>query len=314
MDKGIIEALSIDQKILEVLSSQDIEFLNNIRQKEIALEEEISKTEENKDKIIKAITDTNKDGSSDPKELRESLSNSESVLESIEIVLKNLTELKTSLSNIEKSVIILSERYKLGVENGNYADDLKELMQDISIVRTFEENAKSDNEKNYMIINSFLEKQEKEEIDTDSKVEFSNLTLENLQDNPVLRIYADKVKLPYTKKEIEDLMKAYPDYYKTVQDVITKEFVVHMSTYKYPILARFKEAYYLCRHKEMKSILDSFNYAKSIMFRSDINPYIVAAVKSQRQLEDYITCIDENKLDEYPHFKIIFEVTPLAVK
>ena len=82
---------------------------------------------------------------------------------------------------------------------------------------------------------------------------------------------------------------------------------------RHPILARFKEAYYLCRTKEMMSIFESFSYAKSMMFRTDLNPYIIAAVKSKKQLEDYIRCLEENKLEEYSYFKIVFDVNPLAV-
>ena len=145
-------------------------------------------------------------------------------------------------------------------------------------------------------------------------VNFYNLTLDNLKDKPILKICERRVELPYTKKEIEDFLHTYPEEYKTVQDVIRKEFMINISIFnKHPILARFKEAYYLCRTKEMMSIFESFSYAKGIMFKTEINPYIVAAVKSKKQLEDYIKCLEENKLDEYPHFKIIFEVNPLKV-
>ena len=83
---------------------------------------------------------------------------------------------------------------------------------------------------------------------------------------------------------------------------------------KHPVLARFREAYFLCRTKEMMSVFESFNYAKDLMFRSDLNSYIIAAVKSKKQLEDYIYCMEHNKLNEYSHFKIVFNVNPLAVK
>ena len=120
--------------------------------------------------------------------------------------------------------------------------------------------------------------------------------------------------MPYSKKEIEDYMREYPDEYKTVQDVISKEFMVNISIYnKHPILSRLKEAYYLCRTKEMMPILESFNYAKGLMFRSEINPYIIAAVKSKKQLEDYIKCLEENNLDHFSYFKIIYEINPLAI-
>ena len=61
------------------------------------------------------------------------------------------------------------------------------------------------------------------------------------------------------------------------------------------------------------SIFDSFVYAKSIMFRSEINAYIIASVKSKKQLEEYIECLEENKLDSYKYFKIKYEINPTLI-
>ena len=47
------------------------------------------------------------------------------------------------------------------------------------------------------------------------------------------------------------------------------------------------------------------------MFRRDLNPTIIAAVRSQKELEDYIECLDNNRLEDFNHFKITFEVNPL---
>ncbi len=63
----------------------------------------------------------------------------------------------------------------------------------------------------------------------------------------------------------------------------------------------------------MMTITESLNYAKGIMFRKDINPYIVAAVKSKKQLEDYIECVEKNDIESYSHFKIVYSINPLAV-
>ena len=64
----------------------------------------------------------------------------------------------------------------------------------------------------------------------------------------------------------------------------------------------------------MMSIFESFNYAKSIMFRSDLNAYIIAASKTKKQLEDYIECLETSNLENFKHFKIVFSVNPLATQ
>ena len=235
-------------------------------------------------------------------------------MESIEIVYKNLSELQNNYRSIEKSLVLISEKRKLNLDNNEINGEIKVLLQKIEFTKLYEERIKVDNEKNYLIINSSIEKTPNYNLKFNKTTGFESLTLENLQDNPVLKICEKRVELPYTKKEIEQFMQNYPNEYKTVQDVIVKEFMINISMFnKHPILSRFREAYYLCRNKEMMSILDSFNFAKGIMFRSEINPYIIAAVKSKKQLEDYIKCLEENKLDDYTHFKIVFEINPLAV-
>ena len=39
--------------------------------------------------------------------------------------------------------------------------------------------------------------------------------------------------------------------------------------------------------------------------------HIIAAVKNKKQLEEYIKCVDENKLDDFKYFKIKYEINPL---
>ena len=308
-------SFEFDKNMLEVTISQDyIKFLGELSLKQEKINKELTDLGIKKEKIINKISESKKAIEHEPKELREYINNAEYALESIEIVYKNLSELQNNYRSIEKSLVLISEKRKLNIDNNEINGEIKVLLQKIEFVKSYEERIKVDNEKNYLIINSSIEKTPNYNLNVDKTVGFESLTLENLQDNSVLKICENRVELPYTKKEIEQFMQNYPNEYKTVQDVIVKEFMMNISMFnKHPILSRFREAYYLCRNKEMMSILDSFNFAKGIMFRSEINPYIIAAVKSKKQFEDYIKCLEENKLDDYPHFKIVFEINPLAV-
>lgn len=134
-----------------------------------------------------------------------------------------------------------------------------------------------------------------------------------VKDNLELKISEKdkKIYLPYTKEEIYGFLENYPNEYKNEEDVINQEFITEFSLYNnHPVLARFREAYSLCKNREMKSAIDSLKFAMHIMFRSDINPAIIAAVKSQKQLEAYIECVEKNNLDDFKYFKITYEVTP----
>ena len=81
---------------------------------------------------------------------------------------------------------------------------------------------------------------------------------------------------------------------------------------KHPVVARFREAYSLIRDRESKSVIDAFKFAIDMMFRYDLNPVIIAACKTQDQLEHYLSCLEKNTLDNFTDFNIKFEVNPLA--
>ena len=124
----------------------------------------------------------------------------------------------------------------------------------------------------------------------------------------------NKVYLPYSEKEVMAYLDQYPNQYKSFKDVVEKEFIFSADFYmKHPVVARFRETYSLIRDRESKSIFEAFKYAMEVMFRRDLNPAIIAACKSQEQLEDYLECLDKGNLDDFTAFKIKFEVTPLKV-
>ena len=297
----------------QFLSNSESQFLTGLLGKIMQTKTELNSLETDKEKIIKKIV--NQNGTSEPRNKREYENSSETALESINIISKNLYELLNNYNTINQLNSFIVKRCDESFSDYNFKEDIDKLTIKIKETEELAEQIKEDNKKNYLIINSFIESEKeevtKEKYDIDSVQE---VTLETLKDNPVLKICERRVELPYTKKEVEDFMREYPNDYKTPQEVISKEFVTRMSIYKkHPILSRFKETYYMCRTKEMMSIFDSFNFAKSIMFRSDINSYIIAAVKSKRQLEEYIECMEKNKLDEYKYFKIIYEINPTVV-
>lgn len=299
----------------QFLSNSENQFLTDLLSKITNIKAELNKLETDKEKIIKKIVSQN--GSNDPKNKREYENSSETALESVNIISKNLYDLLNNYNTISQLNSFIVKRCDESFSDYNFKEDIDKLTIKIKEAEDLSKKIIEDNKKNYLIINSFLESENEREELPKEKFDINSMeevTLETLKDNPVLRICERRVELPYTKKEVEDFMKEYPDDYRTPQDVISKEFITRMSIYKkHPILSRFKETYYMCRTKEMMSIFDSFNFAKNIMFRSDINAYIIAAVKSKRQLEDYIECLEKNKLDEYKYFKIIYEINPTVV-
>lgn len=121
-----------------------------------------------------------------------------------------------------------------------------------------------------------------------------------------------RVYLPYSKKEVAEYLEQYPDQYRSFVDVVRQEFIFPIDYYmKHPAIARFRETYSLIRDRESKSIVEAFKFAMDNMFKYELNPAIIAACKTEDQLENYLDCLAKNKTEEFEDFKIQFEVTPL---
>ena len=298
----------------DVLGKEQILFLKDLLDKQEKVEKDIETANLKKEQIIEKLTENNiKIPSDKPKELREYINTSEFSFESIEKLLQNLSHLQFQYNNIKKDMFIIFKIHNLNPDENTLKICTNSLIEKITSVISYEKSIEVDNQKYTLLIDNFLTNLDRTTNTIKNNMD-TNISIENLQDNLVL-IVSEKdqvVKLPYTKSEVEKFLITYPNDYKTPQDVIFKEFTSSYSMYnKHPVLARFREAYYLSRTKEMKSIVDSFIFAKNIMFKSEINPTIIAAVKSENQLEDYIKCLENNTLDSFPHFSIIFEVNPI---
>lgn len=295
----------------DLLTEKQTDYLETLVEKANELEREIADANSKKEQIITKIKNNSTSLSPSSKEVREYINSSEFSCESIENLLHNLTQLQIKYTNIRKYLATILESHNLESDKNLLNEDLNILSEKISDAIYYEELIQTDNQKCNLLIDNFLNNLDENENEETSK---STLAYEEIQDNLVLRVSEKNhiVELPYTKLEIEKFLKQYPNDYKTPQDVIDKEFTGTYAMYnKHPIIARFREAYYLSRNKEMKSILDSFNYAKSLMFKRELNPTIIAAVKSEDQLQDYINCLENDKLEDFSHFTIIFEINPI---
>lgn len=136
------------------------------------------------------------------------------------------------------------------------------------------------------------------------------------KDNPILLVseQCNKVFLPYTVEEINDYLLQFSDQYSSFEDVINKEYVLPLNYYiNHPSLARFREAYSLCRDREGKPVMESITYAKSLMFNKKLNPTIIAACKTQEQLSNYLNCLENNTLTSFNDFEIRYELNPSSI-
>lgn len=157
-------------------------------------------------------------------------------------------------------------------------------------------------------------KQSTSSIPEKNTISVSSDDVENVYNSRVLRVSEkeNKVYLPYMHSEIKSYLTQFPEDYKSPEDVIKKEFVLPLDYYmKHPVLARFRETYSLVRDREAKSIIEAIKYSMNLMFTYELNPTIIAACKTQEQLENYLTCLENNTLGSFKDFEIKFEISPI---
>ena len=331
-----------------LFTSDEFDFIEHIDSDFETLQKKSEKMQANRDVIVKLINGLNDaiyykglKNESDEKEqniLRATQNAFDLINCTIDILQENI-ELSNS---IKKDIVDILIKVDSNVENkapSNYENEITNLKNKISDICKRKEDANQKIETNINAITDFFNtdsvkevlnafsielspEQESNSIDEDN---YSNTeetvdldyTSNTYSENNNLLLVSEKDKsvyLPYSKEEVLAYLQQYPDKYTSFDDVVNKEFIFSSDLYlKHQVVARFRETYALIRDREAKSVLEAFKYAMDLMFHYDLNPVIIAACKSQTQLENYIKCLEKKDLSKFDDFEIKFEVTPFKV-
>lgn len=261
----------------------------------------------------------------------------ESAEETLKLIEYNIAILSSTsdISNSIKQNIVnfLIKTDKNDISQYDYIDEINNFKAKIEEYSAILERANSKIDENIQKISIFFNNPDvqqyitkfsieynvsSESNDTTNQCELSNNINSNIfEENNNILIVSEKEKkvyLPYSKQEVLEYMKQYPNQYSSFNDVVTNEFIFSTDLYlKHPLASRFREAYSLMRDREAKTILEALKFAIDIMFHYDLNPTIIAACKTQEQLEHYLKCLEEKDLTSFNDFEIRFNVNPLAV-
>lgn len=136
------------------------------------------------------------------------------------------------------------------------------------------------------------------------------------KDNDTLIISEEKnqVILPYKLSEVEKQYKKSKKKYASVEELIQNEYIVSTDNFKNPVKSRFREAYQLIKKKEHGHLKEAIELGFELMFQSNLNPAIIAACKNLKELDIYLDCLDENELDKFSCFNIVYNVNPTKGK
>lgn len=135
-----------------------------------------------------------------------------------------------------------------------------------------------------------------------------------LEDNHTLVISEEdgKVYLPYSKEEIKS--EVLQNKGTKISDLIEEKYICPLDKYKNAIRARFREGYNLMYKKEGKSRRSAILLGIELMFETNLHPAIIAACKNLEELDIYLDCLEDNELEKFSCFKIIYKSLPMLHK
>ena len=142
----------------------------------------------------------------------------------------------------------------------------------------------------------------------------TNLSVPNGSNNCLIISDEDqKVYLPYSFDEVDKRFNAYSHKYESITDLIEKEYIKPASFYKNPFTARFREAYKLMRRRQHGSIGAAIALGVELAFETHLHPAIITACKNLEELDIYLDCLDDNELDKFSCFDIIYKSVPVLL-
>lgn len=267
------------------------------------------------------------------------LSKSQKIFETVNSNISMLQINEEISNNINKEIIdllIKVEADESNVSESKFIDEIASLKTKIADFSNVVEDMKVTILQNDSSIQDFINNEEVQNYFKEFSIKYANI-LQDIQKQEPKKIEENvtinskdikennncllisetkkKVYLPYSKTEILEYLDKYPNQYTSFEDVVKQEFVYPIDYYlKHPAVSRFRETYALVRDREAKSIFEAFKVAMDIMFNYSLNAAIIAACKSQSQLENYLECLESKKLDDFKDFEIRYEIAPLKIK
>lgn len=313
-------------------SEENLIFLKNMNEELSKIEMLLEKNQNKEEKYSLFLTAlTTKDFSNTNKEYFLDVKNIYDILEKNTALLKNL---KSTLSTLSTKLLALvlsdstSTTPELVNEINNSLNHYIELLDEMKtdfIQNNLSVNTFTSYHSTRLLLTTFdmdLGENLDESINlispnsTTSQINTSYSDMVGTNENKVLIISEkeNKVYLPYKKTELKAYLSQYPTSYYSYKNVIEKEFILPLNYFmNNPSMARFRETYSLYRDREATSVIEALKKALSLAFKSELNPAVIAACKTKKQLNNFILCLDENKLNDFSDFEIIYDVKPQKI-
>lgn len=184
--------------------------------------------------------------------------------------------------------------------------------QDFKINYVIDNLTRKDNVVNFKLNN--LTEIEADKSGITFKIDEEKVIENSLEDNHTLVISEEdgRVYLPYTKEDIKK--EAEQAKGMKINEIIENKYVLPLDKYKNSIRARFREGYNLMYKREGKTKASAILLGIELMFETNLHPAIISACKSLEELDIYLDCLEDNELEKFSCFKIIYKSLPTLRK
>lgn len=334
--------------INELFTSKDFEFINEFDSEIAKLDNHIHIEEQKRDTIVNFINSLNDKIKSVPNDkilsVQAILNNVNDIFDLVNTNIKSLCSIEKDIETLNSSIVdllITAEKNSNSDElNAETISNIKQALSDCSTnleetkktiflndikIDKFIKDSLSNinikitvNQSNSTDISkSVLDVLSDTSTDTTPQTDHKPVYDSDIKDNDTLIISetSKKVYLPYSASEVTKIYNSYSDSFSSYRDVINKEFILPLESFsKHPSIARFRESYSLVRQREMKPLIDSLKYSFDLMFNYNLNPAVIAACKSKKELDYYLEALKKNDLDSFKFFKIKYELHPTKHK
>lgn len=217
-------------------------------------------------------------------------------VENIELTAEDL--LSYDISDEELNSITISED---SVDEENLLDEL--LLESI-----IEEDFKIESEPVKPIQKIEIQKPTitiEEKIELIEKAESDNETL-------IISERTNSIYLPYKVSELIRYIETYPNVYSSLSDVVEQEFILPFDYFmKHPFKSRFFETYNLIRNRQGKPVTHAVKAGLKLIYKHNLNPAIIAACKTEHELNSYLHYLDNKNLKGFKFFNIHYDINPL---
>lgn len=240
------------------------------------------------------------------KETSSTLDKSNSNISKINSLIKNLDEIITKIDDT-------SIEEKISQYNNKFNEEIDEIYKNTSLIEEFIHKI------SLLDISEIVKKvnstSEKESTSNQSLIiDPSILEYSFVENTLVISEMRNKVILPYTITEINNILFDDNNKYKTIEEIIDEKYTEPITRYRFPAISRFREAYKLVTEKEHKSKAKALSLATELFGKYNLHPAIITACKSLDELDIYLACLEDNVLDEFPFFEIKYEIAPVVQK